>query len=855
MESNMVNKLSSLLRLGLVSKNNVRRATMLLQQPDKAMSNPAYRTLMQDILVDIMDRILNSKALYAAVRQNLVREPVTEDVGEERTKTLLRSGLVPKKDIMVARRALSSKSKAKSMATVKAYRELMIDLLDSMVGKITGNPTLYNAFKQTMGKQKVEDMEESFEQPNEDTIAELLLHETAAELLEANKPTKPDLWSQAKSKARAKFKVYPSAYANGWAVKWYNEHGGGWKSVSEGKTFFRLQEELGYGTSGKTSDAREKSRHRARKLRDKLEGTKDKKAVKESALNESEYSEVLTGYPNRGVDTDVEPVKYDADRLAKINGVLTALGRYTYQHTSEAMTRIRTRLNLFMLDFQWTPWKWQEGNTGVFTLDVVKFGRVDGVDAYTGEVRMDGRANPMSGFSEYTLTVNVSVSDNGFYSVQSNLQPKLSLVPEGTEADGDTIEEDLQTPARQRDMEHAIQRAENKASRGYEAKMTKTGKAAARGRKQEAKYDAVSRRLIARDTKEYDSSKLYGRGGKVVKGKRKPVKEDADHIEEMAQTPERSRQVTRELEKLRSEFENRFEKLYKKGAMERYSKKLYGKDGKVVKGKRKPVKEEVVDEMAQTPERVKEMQGKLDTVASKIRNKVGDQPAAKKKYNSILSKDRNEFFAKKMYGKGGKVVKEGAEQIEEMLKAGDTVKVPHKGKMVRGRIVRHDSGGSGKAQQHGGGYVVDVGEYGSITVPGHKVVKEALIGGQKKLDVNKNKRLDSQDFKLLRAKKKPMQEQEQKKPWWMTSTAAELAAAAQSASDARKGEEAEKRKRHAQQNRRMKWTLADKAQGKKTVKEAAMGKPKKMKMLRKIKDGKVVSQRVIPVPDPTPKKS
>jgi hypothetical protein len=711
------------------------------------------------------------------VRQNLVREPVTEDVGEERTKTLLRSGLVPKKDIMVARRALSSKSKAKSMATVKAYRELMIDLLDSMVGKITGNPTLYNAFKQTMGKQKVEDMEESFEQPNEDTIAELLLHETAAELLEANKPTKPDLWAQAKSKARAKFKVYPSAYANGWAVKWYNEQGGGWKSVSEGKTFFRLQEELGYGTSGKTSDAREKSRHRARKLRDKLEGTKDKKAVKESALNESEYSEVLTGYPNRGVDTDVEPVKYDADRLAKINGVLTALGRYTYQHTSEAMTRIRTRLNLFMLDFQWTPWKWQEGNTGVFTLDVVKFGRVDGVDAYTGEVRMDGRANPMSGFSEYTLTVNVSVSDNGFYSVQSSLQPKLSLVPEGTEADGDTIEEDLQTPARQRDMEHAIQRAENKASRGYEAKMTKTGKAAARGRKQEAKHDAAARRLIKKDQKEYASSKLYGRGGKVVK--------------------------------------------------------------------------------------------------------------------------------------------EEAEPIEEMHKAGDTVKVPHKGKMVRGKIVRHDSGGSGKAQQHGGGYVVDVGEYGSITVPGHKVVKEAasgfsrktldsyiakrgsqlssmlsghtrgkqltgkqqanavkgikaamaakttneevvdeaLIGGQKKLDVNKNKRLDSQDFKLLRAKKKPVQEQEQKKPWWMTSTAAELAAAAQSASDARKGEEAEKRKRHAQQNRRMKWTLADKAQGKKTVKEAAMGKPKKMKMLRKIKDGKVVSQRVIPVPDPTPKKS
>jgi hypothetical protein len=43
-----------------------------------------------------------------------------------------------------------------------------------------------------------------------------------------NVPTNPALWSKAKSMAKAKFRVYPSAYANGWAVKWYNDHGGGW---------------------------------------------------------------------------------------------------------------------------------------------------------------------------------------------------------------------------------------------------------------------------------------------------------------------------------------------------------------------------------------------------------------------------------------------------------------------------------------------------------------------------------------------------------------------------------------------------------------------------------------------------
>jgi hypothetical protein len=52
-------------------------------------------------------------------------------------------------------------------------------------------------------------------------------------LEEKNKPTNPSLWSKAKSLAKQKFDVYPSAYANGWASKWYKSKGGGWKSVSE----------------------------------------------------------------------------------------------------------------------------------------------------------------------------------------------------------------------------------------------------------------------------------------------------------------------------------------------------------------------------------------------------------------------------------------------------------------------------------------------------------------------------------------------------------------------------------------------------------------------------------------------
>jgi len=39
-------------------------------------------------------------------------------------------------------------------------------------------------------------------------------------------PTNPTLYARVKAEARRKFKVYPSAYANGWLVKTYKQRGG-----------------------------------------------------------------------------------------------------------------------------------------------------------------------------------------------------------------------------------------------------------------------------------------------------------------------------------------------------------------------------------------------------------------------------------------------------------------------------------------------------------------------------------------------------------------------------------------------------------------------------------------------------
>lgn len=43
-------------------------------------------------------------------------------------------------------------------------------------------------------------------------------------------PTNPELYARVKAQAKAKFDVYPSAYANAWLVREYKKRGGGYRS-------------------------------------------------------------------------------------------------------------------------------------------------------------------------------------------------------------------------------------------------------------------------------------------------------------------------------------------------------------------------------------------------------------------------------------------------------------------------------------------------------------------------------------------------------------------------------------------------------------------------------------------------
>ena len=64
-------------------------------------------------------------------------------------------------------------------------------------------------------------------------VSAMLKEDTELTEEKKNKPKNSKKWSSCISQAKAKFDVYPSAYANAWAAKCYKGKGGKWKKVNE----------------------------------------------------------------------------------------------------------------------------------------------------------------------------------------------------------------------------------------------------------------------------------------------------------------------------------------------------------------------------------------------------------------------------------------------------------------------------------------------------------------------------------------------------------------------------------------------------------------------------------------------
>lgn len=103
---------------------------------------------------------------------------------------------------------------------------------ETNVSRVTPvRPVVRSKHVQTEPKQNVyEPSAEKQEEPVKDKkpVDDSSIH-LIAEKKKKPKPTSPEKWSRAKAKARSKFDVYPSAYANAYASKEYKKMGGGWR--------------------------------------------------------------------------------------------------------------------------------------------------------------------------------------------------------------------------------------------------------------------------------------------------------------------------------------------------------------------------------------------------------------------------------------------------------------------------------------------------------------------------------------------------------------------------------------------------------------------------------------------------
>ena len=481
-----------------------------------------------------------------------------------------------------------------------------------------------------------------------------------------------------------------------------------------------------------------------------------------STLNESEYSEVLTGYGNRSAHKDDAGLHHlqSAGALAGINAMLATISKGTYLNPNEAFLKMKVRLNVVQLDFAWKPGSW-DGGVGSFDIPVVQFGRVDGYDAQTGQIRFDGKANPTGGYTELNLHVEVELNADSLYTVSAKLSPAVPVAEEVEVAEakkGSGLMTDIHNPK-------------------GKAVLNKSGKVL----------------------------KYYGKERSAIKHATtgKAVKEEMD-VNEDLQTPDRAKEMRNKYKDAWLQGDTAARKVKSQDAAEKSSQThIYYKGGK--KSKLAPLsqKKKGVNEDYQTDARQKEMERKIakqddraDRAYTTKMNSPSEKVAARankrlnkaeRKVNALLARDNKEFESPRTYGRGGKLVKRGSraevkEEMEQIDEAG-AAKLARMGYAYdRARVGARGVLNPERKKQMGDAYYkqrekmeankakrVAAGTFdkGRELEALHKkyeirraknTVKEALIGGQKKLDLNKNKRLDSHDFAMLRAKKKAMSE-------------------------------------------------------------------------------------------------
>jgi len=129
-----------------------------------------------------------------------------------------------------------------------------------------------------------------------------------------NTPTNPSLWKQAVAEAKKKYNVYPSAYANGYAARWYKQRGGKWKTEKDLRSWFnedwvdisRPKKGGGFEPCGRKTEGMSKEEYRKRypKCVPAKRAAQMSKQERDSAIQRKRRS----GLPKNGAPTLVSTI-------------------------------------------------------------------------------------------------------------------------------------------------------------------------------------------------------------------------------------------------------------------------------------------------------------------------------------------------------------------------------------------------------------------------------------------------------------------------------------------------------------------------------------------------------------------
>jgi hypothetical protein len=144
-----------------------------------------------------------------------------------------------------------------------------------------------------------------------------------------NKPSNPSLWSKAVAEAKKKYRVYPSAYANGYAAKWYKQNGGTWKTEKDLRDWFsekwvdisRPKKGGGYEPCGRRTEGMSESDYRKKypKCVPASRAAKMTDAQKRSAISNKREE----GLPKGGAPQNVATMRKSSNSGAP--GVLSTI--------------------------------------------------------------------------------------------------------------------------------------------------------------------------------------------------------------------------------------------------------------------------------------------------------------------------------------------------------------------------------------------------------------------------------------------------------------------------------------------------------------------------------------------------